>query len=144
MVVDRRSVQAVILDADEGKVLLIRKHNSVRDELVWRLVKGGVAEGETDPEAMRREIEEEVGLRDVRVLEKVYYYEFQHMDLRHMVSVYLVDADMDEEVTLQGETVEESAIVDHAWLTPEEALETLYWETEKRSVTSAISHIKKR
>ena len=144
MVVDRPSVQAVILDADEGKVLLIRKHNSVRDELVWRLVKGGVAEGETDPEAMRREIEEEVGLRDVRVLEKVYYYEFQHMDMRHMVSVYLVEADLDEEVTLQGENVEESAIVDHAWLTPEEALETLYWETEKRSVTSAISHIKKR
>ena len=44
MVVDRRSVQAVIYDADTAKMLLIRKHNSVRDELVLRLVKGGVAE----------------------------------------------------------------------------------------------------
>ena len=141
---DRPSVQAVIYDADKGTILLIRKHNSVRDELVWRLVKGGVAEGETGPEAMRREIAEEVGLRDVSVLEKVYYYEFQHMDLRHLVSVYLVEADMDEAVTLQGETEEESAIVDHAWLPPEEARETLYWEHEKRSVKAATALLEKR
>jgi len=144
MVVDRPSVQAVIYDADKGKMLLIRKHNSVRDELVWRLVKGGVAEGETGPEAIRREIAEEVGLSDVHVLEEISYYEFQYIDLRHLVSVYLVEADMGEVVTLQGETEEESAIVGHAWLTPEEASETLYWETEKRSVRAAISYIKKK
>jgi ADP-ribose pyrophosphatase YjhB (NUDIX family) len=144
MVVDRPSVQAVILDADKGKVLLIRKHNSVRDELVWRLVKGGVAEGETDPEAMKREIAEEVGLRGVRILDKIYYYEFQYMNLRHLVSVYLVEADMNEAVTLQGETEEESAIVDHAWLPPEEARETLYWEHEKRSVTAATVSLRNR
>jgi len=144
MVVDRPSVQAVIYDADKGKMLLIRKHNSVRDELVWRLVKGGVADGETCPEAIRREIAEEVGLSHVRVLEEIHYYEFQYIDLRHLVSVYLVEADMDEAVTLQGETEEESAIVDHAWLTPEEAFETLYWETEKRSVTAARNYIKKK
>ena len=143
MVVDRPSVQAVIYDADKGTMLLIRKHNSVRDELVWRLVKGGVAEGEADPEAMRREIAEEVGLSDVRVLEKIYYYEFQYMDLRHLVSVYLVEADMDETVTLQGETEEESAIVDHAWLPPEEAIETLFWETEKNSVRAAMGSLRK-
>ena len=137
--VDRPSVQAVILDVKKGKALIIRKHNSVRDELVWRLVKGGVAEGETDPEAMRREIAEEVGLRDVRLLDRVYYYEFTHMDLRHLVSVYLVEADMDEAVTLQGETEEESAIVDHAWLTPEEALDRLYWEHERNAVTAATA-----
>ena len=142
MVVDRPSVQAVIYDADKGMMLLIRKHNSVRDELVWRLVKGGVAEGETDPGAMRREIAEEVGLRDVRVLEKIHYYEFQYMDLRHLVSVYLVEADMEEDVTLQGETIEESAIVDHAWLPPEEARDTLYWEHEKRSVKAAIGSLR--
>ena len=90
-----------------------------------------------------REIAEEVGLRDVRVLEKIYYYEFQYMDLRHLVSVYLVEADMDEAVTLQGETEEESAIVDHAWLPPEEALETLFWETEKSSVRAANEYLRK-
>ena len=141
--VNRPSVQAVIYDVETGKMLLIMIHDTSMDELVWRLVKGGVAEGEADPEAMRREIAEEVGLRDVRVLEKINYYEFQYMDLRHLVSVYLVEADMNEDVTLQSGSEEETAILDHAWLSPEEALETLYWEDEKRSVRAAMGYLKK-
>lgn len=141
--VNRPSVQAVIYDVETGKMLLIMIHDTSMDELVWRLVKGGVAEGEADPEAMRREIAEEVGLRDVRVLEKINYYEFQYMDLRHLVSVYLVEADIDEAVTLQSGSEEETAILDHAWLSPEEALETLYWEDEKRSVRAAMGYLKK-
>lgn len=143
MVVERPSVQAVIYDVEKGKMLLIMIHDTSMDELVWRLVKGGVAEGEADPEAMRREIAEEVGLRDVRVLEKINYYEFQYMDLRHLVSVYLVEADIDEAVTLQSGSEGETAILDHAWLSPEEALETLYWEDEKRSVRAAMGYLKK-
>jgi len=143
MVVNRPSVQAVIYDDETGKMLLIMIHDTRMDELVWRLVKGGVAEGEADPEAMRREIAEEVGLRDVRVLEKINYYEFQYMDLRHLVSVYLVEADIDEAVTLQSGSEGETAILDHAWLSPEEALETLYWEDEKRSVRAAMGYLKK-
>ncbi len=141
--VNRPSVQAVIYDVETGKMLLIMIHDTSMDELVWRLVKGGVAEGEADPEAMRREIAEEVGLRDVRVLEKINYYEFQYMDLRHLVSVYLVEADMNEAVTLQSGSEEETAILDHAWLSPEETLETLYWEDEKRSVRAAMGYLKK-
>ena len=143
MVVERPSVQAVIYDVEKGKMLLIMIHDTSMDELVWRLVKGGVAEGEADPEAMRREIAEEVGIRDVRVLEKINYYEFQYMDLKHLVSVYLVEADIDEAVTLQSGSEGETAILDHAWLSPEEALETLYWEDEKRSVTAAMGYLKK-
>ena len=143
MVVERPSVQAVIYDVETGKMLLIMIHDTSMDELVWRLVKGGVAEGEADPEAMRREIAEEVGLRDVRVLERINYYEFQYMDLRHLVSVYLVEADMNEDVTLQSGSEGETAILDHAWLSPEEALETLYWEDEKRSVRAAMGYLKK-
>jgi len=143
MVVERPSVQAVIYDVEKGKMLLIMIHDTSMDELVWRLVKGGVAEGEADPEAMRREIAEEVGLKDVRVLEKINYYEFEHMDRRHLVSAYLVEADIDEAVTLQSGSEEDTAILDYAWLSPEEALETLYWEHEKRSVRVAIGYLKK-
>ncbi len=143
MVVERPSVQAVIYDVEKGKMLLIMIHDTSMDELVWRLVKGGVIEGETDPEALKREIAEEVGLRDVRVLEKINYYEFQNMDLRHLVSVYLVEADIDEAVTLQSGSEGETAILDHAWLSPEEALETLYWEHEKSSVRAAMGYLKK-
>jgi len=143
MVVNRPSVQAVIYDVETGKMLLIMIHDTSMDELVWRLVKGGVIEGETEPEALKREIGEEVGLRDVQVLEKINYYEFEHMDKRHLVSAYLVEADIDEAVTLQSGSEEDTAILDYAWLSPEEALETLYWEHEKRSVRAAIGYFKK-
>jgi ADP-ribose pyrophosphatase YjhB (NUDIX family) len=142
MVVNRPSVQAVIYDVETGKMLLIMIHDTSMDELVWRLVKGGVIEGETEPEALKREIEEEVGLNDVQVLEKINYYEFEHMDKRHLVSAYLVEANIDEAVTLQSESEEDTAILDHAWLSPEEALETLYWEHEKRSVKAAIGYLR--
>jgi len=143
MVVNRPSVQAVIYDVETGKMLLIMIHDTSMDELVWGLVKGGVIEGETEPEALKREIGEEVGLRDVQVLEKINYYEFEHMDKRHLVSAYLVEADIDEAVTLQSGSEEDTAILDYAWLSPEEALETLYWEHEKRSVRAAIGYFKK-
>jgi len=143
MVVNRPSVQAVIYDVEKGKMLLIMIHDTSMDELVWRLVKGGVIEGETEPEALKREIGEEVGLKDVHVLEKINYYEFEHEDKRHLVSAYLVEADIDEAVTLQSGSEEDTAILDHAWLSPEEALETLYWEHEKNSVRAAIGHLEK-
>lgn len=143
MVIERPSVQAVIYDAEKGKMLLIMIHDTRMDELVWRLVKGGVAEGEADPEALKREIGEEVGLKEVQVLEKINYYEFENKDKRHMVSAYLVEANIDEAVTLQSGSEEDTAILDHAWLSPEEALETLYWEDEKRSVRAAIGYLKK-
>lgn len=136
--VNRPSVQAVIYDVEKGKMLLIMIHDTSMDELVWRLVKGGVIEGETESEALKREIGEEVGLKDVQVLEKINYFEFEHKDKRH-----LVEADIDEAVTLQSGSEEDTAILDHAWLSPEEALETLYWEHEKRSVRAAIGYLNK-
>ncbi len=141
--VNRPSVQAVIYDVETGKMLLIMIHDTSMDELVWRLVKGGVIEGETETEALKREIGEEVGLKDIQIVEKINYYEFEHKDKRHLVSAYLVEADIDETVTLQSGSEEETAILDHAWLSPEEAIETLYWEHEKRSVRAAIGYLKK-
>ena len=142
--VNRPSVQAVIYDIETGKMLLIMIHDTSMDEVVWRLVKGGVTEGETEPEALKREIGEEVGLKDVQVIEKINYYKFEHKDKRHLVSAYLVEADIDEAVTLQSGSEGDTAILNHAWLSPEEALETLYWEHEKRSVTAATALLRKR
>lgn len=143
MVVNRPSVQAVIYDVETGKMLLIMIHDTSMDELVWRLVKGGVIDGETEPEALKREIGEEVDLKDVQVLEKINYYEFEHKDKRHLVSAYLVEADINEAVTLQGESEEDTAILDYAWLLPDEAIKTLYWEHEMSSVRAAIGYLKK-
>lgn len=55
----RRKVRAVVLN-ENGEVLLVRPHGYREDE--WTLAGGGVEEGESPIEAMRRELAEELGV----------------------------------------------------------------------------------
>src|SRR3546814_3211978 len=55
----RRKVRAVVLN-EQGEVLLVRPHGYREGE--WTLAGGGVEEGESPIEAMRREIGEELGV----------------------------------------------------------------------------------
>src|SRR3546814_10974896 len=55
----RRKVRAVVLN-EQGEVLLVRPHGYREGE--WTLAGGGVEEGESPLEAMRREIGEELGV----------------------------------------------------------------------------------
>lgn len=55
----RRKVRAVVLN-EVGEVLLVRPHGYRDGE--WTLAGGGVEEGESPVEAMRRELAEELGV----------------------------------------------------------------------------------
>lgn len=129
----RPSVQAVIVDRKENKLLLIKKLDLIRKRYLWRLVKGGVDEGETEEQALKREIGEEVGLKNIEIVGKIYEYEYEFKPRKFTVSAYLVKADMSEKIVLQVGG-KESPIVDYKWVTKEEALEMLYWENEKEAI----------
>ncbi len=58
----RRKVRAIISDQD-GNFLLIQPHSYKAHS--WSFVGGGVEEGESIDEAIRRELKEEVGIEDV-------------------------------------------------------------------------------
>jgi NADH pyrophosphatase NudC (nudix superfamily) len=125
----RHEVQAVIFDDDaEGdrKVLLLKKTDFSAKKYRWRLLKGGVHDGETETEALEREILEETGLRNIRILDKVHSYEFVFKNVKHMVSSYLVKADSNEQIKLQ-----KTEVADCLWTTKEDALRLLYWNNEK-------------
>jgi len=123
----RREVQAVIFDdADsQKKVLILKKTDYSERRYRWRLLKGGLHDGETETEGLQREILEETGLRKIQVLEKILVYEFSFKNVRHTVSSYLVKADSQESIKLQ-----KSEVADYVWTTKEEALKMLYWNNE--------------
>ena len=124
----RREVQAVIFDeADHTKwVLILKKIDFSAKRYRWRLLKGGVNEGETETEAMQREILEETGLKNVKILSKLHSYEFIFRRVKHVVSSYLVKADLKERIKLQ-----KSEVADCLWTTKKNALEMLHWSNER-------------
>ena len=126
----RRTVQAVIFSGDEEKkILLVKKLDQKKPEYHWRLLKGGVEDNETEEEALKREIEEEIGLKDVKILEKIYSYSYVFGNTKQTVSTYLVGANPKEPITLDTKEV-----VGCAWMTKKEALNFLYWVHEKNAV----------
>lgn len=123
----RREVQAVIFDDtdSEKKVLILKKTDYSERRYRWRLLKGGLNDGETETEGLQREILEETGLKKIQVLDRVLSYEFFFKNVRHTVSSYLVKADSKEPVKLQ-----KSEVADYVWTTKEEALKMLHWSNE--------------
>jgi G:T/U-mismatch repair DNA glycosylase/ADP-ribose pyrophosphatase YjhB (NUDIX family) len=68
---DREAVRGLVLDA-AGRVLLVRFEHPVSGEAWWATVGGGVDPGESDEEALRRELREEAGLVDFEIGPVVY------------------------------------------------------------------------
>lgn len=96
---------------------------------VWRLLKGGVEKGETKTQALRREIFEEVGLKNIRILERIHSYKFVDEPVDHRVTCYLVKADSTEPIK-----IEKSEISDYVWTRQDKASEMLCWTDEQTAL----------
>jgi len=131
----RKEVQAVIFAKES--FLIIKKYDAALNDFHWRLVKGGIEKGESEADALKREILEEVGLKNVEIMGKIYDYTFTFRDIKHEVSVYLVKADINKKVKLS-----EEAVVDFVWENPETAINILKWEEERNSLKIASKKIK--
>jgi 8-oxo-dGTP pyrophosphatase MutT (NUDIX family) len=70
--VERRAVRALCVDAD-GRVLLVRFQHPVSGDAWWATVGGGIDEGETDEQALRRELLEEAGIDEPFELGPIVY-----------------------------------------------------------------------
>ena len=133
----RPAVQAVLFSDQEKerKFLVIKKHDIKMKHELWRLVKGGVEKGESERQALKREIKEEVGLEKIKILKEVHSYFFVFKGVRHEVSVYSVEADVNEKVTLGKDN--DYPFTGYKWLSKKETLKNLFWMDEKISVKNA-------
>jgi 8-oxo-dGTP pyrophosphatase MutT (NUDIX family) len=132
----RPEVQAVIYDkaGAEIRILLVKKLDTKNFNYHWRLLKGGVEKDETEVEAMRREIIEEVGLRDVIIEKKIYNYEFSFEGTLHQVSTFSVKGNYRDNMK-----IETKEIADAMWVPIDKAIHLLHWPNEKEAIRRILT-----
>jgi len=70
-------VQGIVFrETDRGVEYLLLKTTPEREDF-WQPVTGGLEEGETEVDALKREVSEETGIKNlVRILKGVDYFEY--------------------------------------------------------------------
>ncbi|MDD5585074.1 MAG: NUDIX domain-containing protein [Candidatus Omnitrophica bacterium] len=107
----------------------------------WTWPKGNIEKGETSEQAAIREISEEVGLTNVRLIEKIdkvqYFYRLKGRLIFKIVYIYLFEANGNE-----GLKVLKSEIEDAQWLSSKEALQKIEYKGAKKILKKAIDRFK--
>ena len=122
-------VEAIIFRRNSNRIeYLLLKRLPERNGF-WQPVTGGVEEGETLTEALRREIREETGIENlVRVIEDIYSFEFSDPNLNKEY-VFGVEVAFTEVVVLDGREHSE-----YRWCSIKDALQLLYWKENKEAL----------
>ncbi len=103
----------------------------------WTWPKGNIEPRESPLDAAAREIAEEVGLKEVELLEKIgetkYFYKLNGILRFKTVYLYLCEDRKADRIKIQL-----SEIRDAGWFTPEEALQKIDYEGSKELLQKAI------
>ena len=132
-------VQAILFKRINGRTqyLLLKRIPRTRglEEGFWQPVTGGIEEGEKRTEALKREVSEETGIKNVvRIIENVHYDEFWDFFKRearqHLIKefVFGVEISSNEKIVISREHSE------YRWCSFEEALKLLKWNENKEAL----------
>lgn len=132
MVKQEKSAGAVVYyEKDEKKEFLLL-HYSLGH---WGFPKGHVEKGETDEQALLREIKEETGLSKVKIIpgfkEKTGYFFTQNRDLIHKQVIFFLVKSDSKKVVLSDEHE------DFLWLEYKDALNKLTFDNTKEILNKA-------
>ncbi|RMF54959.1 NUDIX hydrolase [Candidatus Woesearchaeota archaeon] len=107
----------------------------------WEFVKGAIENGETDEEALKREVKEETGL-DVKEFFRVEYQTiFNNKGTNISNEVFLVRLDSTPKINL--EALEHPEHNDYKWASSEEVLSTLTWDEDRKAFQKALQLVQK-
>lgn len=130
----RREVSAVIFDMERDMFLLVKLVPPYHH--FWRLLKGGIEDGETDEEALYRELWEEVGLKKCFKYKDLLHYQFTMYGMSHDVNTYLVLIN-GEAVTLNRRELMAYTFVNRRKLT-----QLLHFRGELEAANKAVDVVK--
>jgi len=135
-------IEATLYKRTDGEIqYLILKTIQERGGF-WQPITGGLEEGETKKEALKREIKEETGIKNIiKIIEDVHYYEFQDLPFmeylkkhgqacKHLKEyAFGVEVSLEEGVVLDGKEHSE-----YRWCGFEEAQKLLKWKGNKEAL----------
>lgn len=114
----RHAARAIVID-DAGRTLLFRAKVPGAGRFIWITPGGGIDEGETADECVRREVFEETGLREFEVGPCVWRrdHTFRWGDsmMRQVESYFVVRAAAFDVDTANQEELERSFLAGHRW-----------------------------
>ena len=99
-----RTVVKIVLINNENKVLLnLRDRNHPENPHVWAFLGGGVDEGETEEEALLREVKEEIDyeLKEYKKIKELFIEKIG----KRIFYVGKIDADINELTLREGEEI---------------------------------------
>lgn len=102
---------------------------SLRGRDYWDLPKGHIEKGEKEIETVKREVKEETGLEDIKIIEGFkewikYFFRFKSKTIFKIVTFYLAET-KEKEIKISGEHI------GYAWLAYKQALEQLTFKNAK-------------
>jgi len=102
----------------------------------WQPLTGGVEQGETFEEAIRREALEETGITEIiKVVDSNYHYEFTDEGRHHVEYIFGVEVPASTNVRLSHEHD------DFRWVGKNEALQLLKWPGNKEGLQKLCEHL---
>ncbi len=139
-----KSVGAIIFKKENNLIKYLLLHyprGSRRGKPYWDFPKGHIEKGETEGKTMRREIIEETGIKDIKIIPKFrevikYFFKWKEKTIFKIVVFYLVET-AEERINISTEHM------GYKWLKYEEALKQLTFDNAKEILKKANEFLSK-
>ena len=140
-----KSAGAVIFRKEGNKIYYLLLHypsSAKAPKEYWDFPKGHIEKGENLEETVKREIEEETGLTDIKFVEGFkegikYFFKFKEVNILKFVTFYLVKTKT-KDIKISREHL------DYKWLFYKEAIEKLTFKNAKEILKKANDYFSEK